>query len=130
MDKATEICSWFMKEGDLLVAVNSFFRQKPSSHNIYSMEDSLVYYIGYNDLEYIYRHFHSFNRNGRILTQNYYCLSEDRQIALSKPKAADRYKYLLETQPDLIQRIPSTYIASYLGMSLETLSRLKRRIQG
>jgi CRP-like cAMP-binding protein len=126
LEKSREVCSWFMKEGNVIISVASFFKQKPSHENIIAMEDGLVHYISYNDLQLIYRRYKSFNFIGRVLTENYYTMSEERMFALKMRSAKDRYRYLLEHQSDLIQRVPSTYIASYLGISLETLSRLKR----
>src|ERR1700730_13852918 len=77
-----EVCSWFMKEGDVIISVESFFTQKPSYESIQAIENSTVYYINYEELQNIYKQFPEFNFIGGILTEKYYTLSEQRLNAL------------------------------------------------
>lgn len=123
-----EISSWFMKEEDVIISVESFFKRKPSYESIQAIEDSIVHYISYKELNWLYVNFIEFNVIGRVLTENYYTLSEQRLYSIRSMKAVDRYSYLLTHFPDLIRRVPSGYIASYLGITTETLSRIKRFI--
>jgi CRP-like cAMP-binding protein len=123
----TEISSGFMKEGYFILSVESFFDQKPSYENIQALEDTTVHYIDFTELQYIYNQFPEFNYTGRIITEKYYCMAEQRLYSLRMQKASDRYLYLLKNQPDLIQRVSSTYLASYLGITLETFSRMKTK---
>jgi CRP-like cAMP-binding protein len=120
-----EVCSWFMKEGDVIISIESFFRQTPSYESIQALEDCEVYYIEYNELQQIYRDFPEFNVHGRVLTEKYYCQSEQRLYSMRMQRAPERYGYLLEHQPELLQRVPSKYIASYLGLTEVTFSRIK-----
>jgi CRP-like cAMP-binding protein len=122
-----EVNSWFMKENDFIVAVNSFFTRTASYEFIEAIEDTTVYLLSYNHLQSLYKEFIEFNKIGRIVTEKYYVLSEQRQFALRKQKAEERLAIFLETQPELAQRISRTDIASYLGISLETLSRISLR---
>ncbi|MEO9144480.1 MAG: Crp/Fnr family transcriptional regulator [Ginsengibacter sp.] len=121
-----EVCSWFMKEGDCIISVESFFQQKESYESVQALEDTNTYYIDYNELQYIYQNFPEFNFIGRVLTEKYYVLSEQRLNSLRMNTASERYKSLRENTPELIQRVPSKYLASYLGITEETLSRNKR----
>lgn len=121
-----EICSWFMKEMDVIISVESFFMQIPSYESIQAIEDSEYYYITHKELNYLYENFMEFNFIGRKLTEHYYTLSEKRLFTMRSQKAADRYKFLRDHFPDIIQRVPSGYIASYLGITIETLSRIKK----
>jgi CRP-like cAMP-binding protein len=122
-----EVSSWFMKEGDVMISVESFFKQVPSYESIQALEDCKVYYINYNQLTYAYMKFVEFNFVGRVLTEKYYTLCEQRLYSLRMHKAAERYNDLLKNNPEIIQRVPSKHIASYLGISLETLSRVKSK---
>ena len=122
-----EVCSWFMKEGDVIISVESFFKQMPSYESIQALEDCTVYYISYEQLMYAYMNFVEFNFVGRILTEKYYTLCEQRLYSLRMHKAVERYNDLLQNDPEIIQRVPSKYVASYLGISLETLSRVKSK---
>ncbi len=121
-----EICSWLMKEMDIIISVESFFMQVPSYENIQAIEDSAYYYITYNELNYLYQNFMEFNFIARKLTEHYYTLSEKRLFTMRSQKAVDRYQFLRDHFPDIIQRVPSGYIASYLGVTTETLSRIKK----
>jgi CRP-like cAMP-binding protein len=125
---ALEISSWFMREGDVAISVDSFFQQKESYEAIQALEDCSLYYITYNELQYIYREFPEFNFVGRILTEKYYALSEQRLYSLRMQRAADRYRYLLQSNPDIILRVHSKFIASYLGLEESTLSKIKNKI--
>ena len=122
-----EVSSWFMKEGDVIVSVESFFSQTPSYESIQALEDCLLYYITYDELQFIYRNFSEFNFIGRVLLERYYMLSEQRLYSIRMQSAEERYHHLLQHFPDIIQRVSTTDIASYLGVSRETLSRTKSR---
>lgn len=123
----TEVTTWFMKENDFIISVQSFFEQKASMESIEAIEDCLLYYISYDNLLYLYQKFHSFALVGLILTQHYYMQSEDRLFNIRKKDVFERYKYLLATHPEIILRCPLKHIASFLGITLETLSRLRGR---
>jgi len=120
-----EVSSWFMQEGDVIVSVVSFFNQIASAENIQTLEDSILYYIDYDELHFLYNNFPEFNFVGRILTEKYYQLSEQRLYSIRMQRAHDRYHLLLEQFPQFILRVPSKYIASYLGITEETLSRIR-----
>ena len=119
-----DISAWFMKEGDVVVSVNSFFRQVPSAEYIQALEETTVYYIHYDELESLYRRFLSFNVQGRIVLTHYYCLSEQRAISMRAVKARDRYQWLLEREPWLLQRVPRKFLASYIGVTEATFSSI------
>ena len=123
-----EVSSWFMKEGDVIVSVESFFGQSESYEAIQALEDSLLYYITYDELEDIYRHFPEFNFIGRVLLEKYYTLSEQRLYSLRMQRSRERYEYLLEHHPELVLRVPLKYLASYLGIQEETLSRIRSKL--
>jgi CRP-like cAMP-binding protein len=120
-----EISSWFMKEGDVIISVESFFSQKPSYECIQAIEDCVLHSMRQDELQYIFRHFPEFNYIARVLTEKYYTLSEQRLYSLRMERAFERYNYLINYHPELVKRVPSTFIASYLGITLETLSRIK-----
>ncbi len=120
-----EVSSWFMKEGDHIISVESFFRQQPSYENIQAIEDCELFALSYEELHVIYYNFPEFNFIARVLTEKYYTLSEQRLFSLRMQRASERYAHLMNHFPEIIQRVPSTIIASYLGITLETLSRIK-----
>lgn len=123
-----EISSWFMKEGDVIISVESFFAQIPSYESIQVLEDALIYYITYSELQTLYRQFPEFNFIGRVLVERYYIQSEQRLYSLRMQRSQERYDYLLKHHPELVLRVPAKYLASYLGITEVTMSKVRGRI--
>jgi len=124
----TEICSRFMPENHICFSVISFYTRRPGYEYIETLEPTLMAQIHYDKLQKIYREHIEFNYVTRIWTEHYCSMSEQRLFLLRRQSAEDRYLFFLENYPSLIQRLPLTYIASYLGMNLETLSRIRKKI--
>lgn len=122
-----KVSSWFMKEGDFIISVVSFITQTPSTENMETLEPSIVQSLSYDHLQQLYCQFPEFNRIGRLLTEKYYVLSEQRAHSLRTANAAERYSQLLQEFPAIFQRVQVKQIASYLGIAPETLSRLRAR---
>jgi CRP/FNR family transcriptional regulator, anaerobic regulatory protein len=127
MKEGHEVCSWFMQEGDVIVSVASFYHQKPSYEYIQAIEESTLHYIGYQELQAIYRNFPEFNFVGRVLTEKYYLLSEQRLYSMRMQRAPERIDFLLQHQPELFLRVPAKYIASFLGITEVTMSKIRAR---
>ena len=123
-----EICSHFLREGEIIVSARSFFTQLPSSEYIQSLEDTLLYYIEYNDIQHLYKVFPEFNIITRVLTERYYIKNEQMLFALRMQRSHERYAFLMQKFPELIQRVPSKYLASFLGITDVTLSNVKKMI--
>lgn len=121
----TEVSSWFMKEGDVIISIESFYQQKESYESIQALEDSSLFYITYHELNFIYKNFPEFNFIGRVLTEKYYTLWAQQLYALRMQQANERYKWLLQNHSELVLRVPAKYIASYLGIEETTLSKIK-----
>jgi len=123
-----EVCSWFMKERDLVISIESFYTQSPSYEYLQALEETEVWYISYNELQRIYRDFPEFNGTGRILTQQYHQHWAWQLFAIRMQSAEERYKWLMEHHPELLLRVAAKYIATYLDIAEVTLSKLKGNI--
>lgn len=123
-----DITSRFMPEGFIITSFMSFNSRKPGAETIELLEDSTVVEIHYNDVQQIYHDFIEFNFVGRVLTEKYFALSEQRTINLRKTSAEEKFQFFLDTHPQLVNRVSSKHIASYLGLTPETLSRLKEKM--
>lgn len=121
-----EVCNWFMKENDVVYAVESFLTQEPSTESIQALEDCTLHYITYSQLKDICRSFIEFNVHRSVLTEGYYLGSMKRQKMLTRLSPKKRYEHYLENYPEFVRRVPVKDIASYLGMSASTMKRLKR----
>jgi CRP-like cAMP-binding protein len=124
-----DITSWLMKDGDWIISVHSFYGQRPSYENIELLEDSTLTLLSYADLQSIYKDFPDFNFIGRVLTEYYYALSEERAFSLRLQSVKDRFESFMAAHRELFNQVPLKYIASYLGMTPETLSRLRAKVK-
>ncbi|MEO7215562.1 Crp/Fnr family transcriptional regulator [Mucilaginibacter sp.] len=122
-----ECTCWFMGTGDIMISVYSFLTQRPAAENIEILEDSIIQSISWNQLQSIYADFPEYNYIGRIVTEKYYILSEERALLLRTSTAEERYHLLLKTHPGILQKASLGQIASYLCISQETLSRVRGR---
>lgn len=122
-----DVTSWFMREGDFIISIVSFYTRQPAQEYIELLTEGTVWSITYEQLQQLYRDFPEFNVVGRVLTETYYVLSEQRTLNLRMQTAPERYAQLLTDFPDITGRVPLKYIASHLGISPETLSRLRAR---
>ena len=127
LHEGREISSWFMREGDFVISIVSFLTQTPATEYLELLEASVLYSVSQAQLAALYREFPEFNLFGRVLTERYYVLSEQRAHQLRTLPAAARYERLLAEFPAVLQRVASKHIASYLGVAAETLSRLRGR---
>lgn len=118
---------WFGFENEILGSVFPLFFNQPSIENIQFLEDTTLYYISSNDLEYFYKSSQEMNTIGRKITEEYCKILEERSFLLQTHSAEQRYLWLLRNQPDALQRISLGHIASYLGITQETLSRIRRK---
>jgi CRP-like cAMP-binding protein len=121
----TEVSSWFMKEGDICVSIESFYDQRESYESIQALEDTELFYIDYEALEALYQEHAEFNAIGRVLTIKYLKLWAQQLYAIRMKSARERYDWLTSYHPDLLQRVPQKYIASYLDVTPETLSKIR-----
>lgn len=123
-----EVCSSFMQEKQLVISVNSFYSRQPGYEFIETLEDTLVVRLHYDQLQRLLKAHMEFNFIVRVLTERYTMLSEERLFLLRKQTAEERYLHVLEHDPELLHRVPLKYIATFLGMNLETLSRIRKKL--
>lgn len=120
-----EVCSWFMKENDLVISIESFYGQVPSYEYLQALEETEVWYISYTELQRIYQEYPEFNTTGRILTQKYHQHWARQLFAIRMHTAEERYRWLLDNHPELLLRVPAKYIATYLDIAEITLIKIK-----
>lgn len=124
-----EVCSLFIEDKYLFHVPNSFYSKKPGYHFIETLETSKIARIHRDKLQRLYRSYPELNFIGRVITENYFVKSEERLYLLRKQSAEERYNYFTDRYPTLLQRVPLKFIASYLGITLETLSRVRNKIR-
>lgn len=126
-DGKKETTTWLTSEGEMVTAIRSFLMQVPTQEQVEAIEDCKVLELSYENLQNILRQFIKLNVVGRKIMEQYYCDPEERAYVIRLSNASLKYQYFLNTKGDLINRIPLKYIASYLGMTTETLSRIRTK---
>lgn len=122
-----EITTWITAENEMVTSIRGLKSQQPSRENIQAIEPCDLVAVRYDALQQLYERSPEMNIVGRKLLEQYYSDAEERAYISRIPNAAKRYWYFLETKSNLANRIPLKYIASYLGMTIETLSRIRSR---
>ncbi|HEX8547348.1 MAG TPA: Crp/Fnr family transcriptional regulator [Cytophagaceae bacterium] len=123
----SEITIHLESTGRFITAFHSFISQTPSQEYLMAVTDADIITINHSDLQELYKWSHNLEKLGRIMVEKYFVEKEKRVISFIKEPGELRYKYLLENRPDLLLHIPLQYIASYLGMKPETLSRIRAK---
>ena len=105
----------------------SFLTETPSRYNIDCLEDTEVLQITKANLELLYQKVPKLERHFRILVQNAYIATTRRVSSTLIKSAAERYEEFLTTYPEIQQRVPNHQIASYLGITPQSLSRIRAK---
>jgi CRP-like cAMP-binding protein len=124
-----EINFEFAFENELSFSFASFLSRSASKLSIEALEDVTLVSIHYNSLQELYG-YPDGEKIGRLTTEGYYIWRENREIQLLTLTAEELYQDLLSQYPEYINRIPQKYLASYLQVQPESLSRIKKRIYG
>ncbi len=127
-DLGREKTIMFMGPGELVVDVSSFFDQTPATEYLETLQETTLQSISWSKLNTFYADFAEGNYIGRIMTQQYLVLAVEKYTELLTYSTEHRYLNLLAKYPMIEQQVTQTHIASYLGISRETLSRLKSEL--
>ena len=127
LNDGKDITDWFAFENDFICAINSFFQDIPSPHFIEVLEDTELLVISREDVMKLSDQYHDFERlTNRVATRTLLKL-QARIVSIQFQSAEQRYQNILLAYPNITQRVPLTHIASYIGITLETLSRIRSR---
>ena len=123
-----EITTWISREQELATCITSFGLPQAARENIQALEDCELWVLSLENLQYLYDHFPEANIVGRKILEKYYRDAEERAFIARLMEATSKYKHFIATKSDLLNRVPLKFIASYLGMTLETLSRIRSKL--
>jgi CRP/FNR family transcriptional regulator, anaerobic regulatory protein len=107
----------------------SFLSGKPSQQNIEALEKTEILLLEKKDLEELYNRYPKFERFGRLMAERAYLGARRKNEALANQSAEERYLNLLKERPKVFERVSQHYIASYLGIRPQSLSRIRKKIQ-
>lgn len=122
-----EITTWINEETEMVGSIRNLGLRIPSEEYLEALEHCELTGIAYSAIEHLYEHYPASNYLGRIILEESYRGAEERAYLARMSSATQRYNRFMNTQGNLVNRISLKYIASYLNMSLETLSRLRNK---
>ncbi|MCC9070486.1 Crp/Fnr family transcriptional regulator [Flavobacterium sp. F-65] len=120
----------FATENDWVADIDSLHKEKPSKLYIEAIEPSIILQISKGDLWYLYTNYPKFDRNFRVIIEDKYIELQNRLLHTFSSTAYERYEFFLEQYPKLSSRLPNTQIASYLGVTPEFLSKIRKDRMG
>lgn len=119
----------FAIEGWWISDLNSFILQVPATFNVQAIEDSVILELPFESLESLYEQIPKLERYFRIVTQRAFVAFQQRVVQNISMTAEDRYLAFQQKYPKIELRIPQRLVASYLGISAEFLSKIKKRLK-
>ncbi len=126
--ESEELTFNFAFDNNFVSAYDSFLTQTPVTYHVETLTPSVLWRITYDDLQAIYAETEVGNTIGRNASEGLFLENFRRELSLLNDTAEQRYLKLFTEQPLLIQNIPLKYIASYIGVKPQSLSRIRRRI--
>lgn len=121
-----DITYWIAMENDFVGSMSSFFMREASNKMVETIEACTMWKFEYQKLEELFRTNQELERVGKLFASYGISMMEKRFDNLHFNTAKERYNILIDQQPEILQRIPLGMIASYLGITQETLSRIRK----
>ena len=117
----------FVCENEIAAGAYSIITGEKNFNNYEALENTITLCIEYNELEELYDKYHSLEHLGRLLVEKYYSNFMKKTHDVIFLSAEERYANFVREQAKLLNRVPLRFIASYLGIAQETLSRLRAK---
>lgn len=120
--------SWVVFSNEFFTEISSLNPQKPSRFNIEAIEDSELIIIDKSDMDFLYRHVPAWQELGRKVWEQMSVRMIEQIVSFQTLSAEERYLQFINT-PELIQKIPVKHLASFLGITPNALSRIRKNIK-
>jgi CRP-like cAMP-binding protein len=127
-DPDKETTFGFSFKNQFISAYDSFLTQKPSAYQLQALTETTILSITYADLQEVYKTTQMGNLIGRLTAERLFLIKSKREQNLLNLSAEERYLRLFKERPELLQVIPLKYISSYIGVTAQALSRIRKRI--
>ncbi|MBD3906485.1 Crp/Fnr family transcriptional regulator [Chryseobacterium sp. Ch-15] len=127
-DEGKDSTYCFRFPNDLMASYSSFISDKPSIENMQAISEATLLVIKKEKIQKLVSENPKWNEFLRMIAEQEYLELEKRFFQLQRDDATQRYAFLIENQPDYIQKIPLQYLSSYLGITQRHLSRIRKEI--
>ncbi len=126
--KDREVITWFSLNGMVITDMLGYYTTGKAQFYVEALDNSLIYKIDKSDLENLYQRQPVYSNFGRKFAEEALTMLMQRTLSLHTKSAEERYTELLQI-PDLIQKVPLKYLATYLGITDTSLSRIRKKIR-
>ncbi len=123
-----EITFSFAFENSFVSAYDSFLMQVPAQYHVQALSNSILWSISYEDLQDVYKETEVGQQIGRKAAEELFIKKSNREMSFLRQSPQERYESLFAENRELLQKIPLKYIASYIGITPQALSRIRKRI--
>jgi len=123
-----EITFGFSFKNQFVSAYDSFLTQSPSVYQLQALTDITILSLTYDDLQSVYKSTQIGNLIGRLTAEDLFLIKSKREQNLLNLSAEERYLSLFKERPELLKAIPLKYIGSYIGVTAQALSRIRKRL--
>jgi CRP-like cAMP-binding protein len=126
--EGNEVTTNFYRQNSIVFEVASYFKRIPTQENIQALTDCGCWKINYDTFQNLFHSIPEFREFGRTNLVNGFIALKERTLSMINSTAEQRYEHLLNSRPDIFQNVPLKYIASYLGITDTSLSRIRKEI--
>jgi CRP-like cAMP-binding protein len=123
-----DVTTNFYSNKQVVCEMFSFFKQQPTKENFQALTDCSTWFISFADLQIAFHSMPEFREFGRSMLVTAYADLKQRMLSMVQDTAEERYNLLIHSSPDIFQNAPLKYIASYLGVTSTSLSRIRKEI--
>ena len=123
-----EITFGFSFKNQFVSAYDSFLTQLPSNYQLQALTETAMLSISYKDLQSVYKSTQIGNLIGRLTAEDLFLIKSKREQDLLNLNAEQRYLKLFKERPELLKSVPLKYISSYIGVTAQALSRIRKRL--
>jgi len=127
-DPSKEVTFGFSFKSQFISAYDSFLTRKPSLYELQALTNITILSITYSDLQEVYKTTTIGNLIGRLTAERLFLIKSKREQTLLHYTAEERYLNLFKDRPAVIKEIPLKYVSSYIGVTPQALSRIRKRI--
>ncbi len=124
--EGNDVTTAFYMPNQVMCEIFSFFKRQPSGENIQALTDCYTWGLTFDGLQEVFHAMPLFREFGRTILINSYGQLKQRMLAMHQQTAEERYVQLLQTHPSIFQHAPLKNIASYLGITDTSLSRIRK----
>ena len=126
--EGNEVTTDFYSDKQVVFEVSSFFNRTVSKENIQALTDCEGWYITYEQLNMLFHSLPEFREFGRSILVKGFTALKNRMLSMITETAEERYAHLLQNKPEIFQHAPLKTIASYLGITATSLSRIRKEL--